>query len=154
MVKAQRLGQAGRFLAKQEKASVPEGGLGILPGGLGGGQPQVGVGVALKESVQRGVDRDVHHVPVVQSGPLDGLFRNIKAQGFDQVQAAAGGGTGAGNVAAVLRDLRFYQNDVEHAVHLGFDAQRGTMRPQTRLNILCQSFPKINPKNPIFRTFS
>ena len=30
------------------------------------------------------------------------------------MQAAAGGGAGAGNVAAVLRDLGFYQYDIQH----------------------------------------
>jgi hypothetical protein len=57
-----------------------------------------------------------HHVPVVQSCPADGFFGNVKAEGADQVQPAAGGGAGAGNVSAVLGDLRFYENDIQHFV--------------------------------------
>ena len=88
------------------------------------------------------------------TGPSDGFFGNVKTEGADQMEHGAGGGTGPGDIAAVLRDLRFYQNDVEHAVHLVLDAQRDFCYPQTRQNILCQSFPKINPKNRFFGTFS
>jgi hypothetical protein len=35
------------------------------------------------------------------------------------MESAAGGGTGAGDVAAVLRDLRFHQYNIKHFLHLG-----------------------------------
>ena len=59
-------------------------------------------------------DVDVHQMPVVQPGPLDGPVGDVEAQRADEVQAAAGGGAGAGDVAAVLRYLRLYQYDMQH----------------------------------------
>ena len=35
-------------------------------------------------------------------------------EGTDEMQAAAGGGAGAGDVAAVLRDLGLHQNHIQH----------------------------------------
>ena len=51
---------------------------------------------------------------VPATGSSNRLFRDVKPQGADQMQPAAGGGAGAGNVAAVLGNLRFYQYDVQH----------------------------------------
>ena len=47
------------------------------------------------------VVKDLHQVPVIQPGPADSPFRDVKAQGTHQVELAAGGGAGAGDVAGV-----------------------------------------------------
>jgi phage tail tape-measure protein len=52
-------------------------------------------------------------VPVVKTGTADRLLRDIEAQGPDQVQTRAGGGTGAGDVSAVLRDLRLHKHHIQ-----------------------------------------
>ena len=62
----------------------------------------------------------------------------------DRHKPCAGGGTGACNIAAVLRDLRFDQNDVQHT---------DTPLKNASFPIVCQSFPKINLKNTFFSTF-
>ena len=112
----ERQGQAGGFLAEEQPAVRREAGGLIGPGRLGGGEPQVPLRLrmAAEEVVQALVVEDLHQVPVVQPGPADGLLRDVESQRPDQVQAAAGGGAGAGDVAAVLGDLRFHQHDIEH----------------------------------------
>ena len=50
-------------------------------------------------------------------GALYGFFRDVKAQWAHQVQAAAGSGTGTGDVAAVLGNLRFHQHNIQHFSH-------------------------------------
>ena len=32
------------------------------------------------------------------------------------MEAAAGGGAGAGDIAAILRDFRLYQDDIDHKI--------------------------------------
>ena len=90
-------------------------------------------------------------MPVVQSGPLDGLFRNIKAQGFDQVQAAAGGGTGAGNIAAVLWNLRLKEHDVQHDFHLASKA--GHKAPSFAPLLYAKVSRKSTQKTKFFQLF-
>jgi hypothetical protein len=70
------------------------------------------------------------------------------------MEPCAGGGTGPGDVAAVLGDLRFDQDDVEHiACHLVHLRGEGTIPPKLCLYIVSQSSLKINPKNANFATF-
>ncbi len=61
-------------------------------------------------------------MPIVQSRPAHRLFTDVKAQGADEVQPAAGGGTGAGDIAAVLGNFRFDQYDIQHVLALLFHA--------------------------------
>ena len=70
--------------------------------------------MAAEQVLQIFVIKDVHQVPVIQSGPPDRLLRNVESQRADQVQLTAGGRTSAGDIAAVLRDFRLYQYDMEH----------------------------------------
>ena len=46
--------------------------------------------------------------------PPDRVLGDVKPQGADQMQAAAGGGAGPGDIAAVLRNFRLHQYDIEH----------------------------------------
>ena len=73
-----------------------------------------------KKLLQSVVDPQVHHGPVIQPGPAHRLLTDVEPQRADQVEAAAGGGAGPGNVPAVLGDLRLYQYDVQQWVHLAF----------------------------------
>ena len=85
-------------------------------------------------------------MPVVQTGPFDCLLRNVKAQGADQMQAGTGGSAGAGNVASVLRDLRFDQYDIQHSAHLKRSIT-GKAFPQACLLLLYSKFPVKSMKN-------
>ena len=79
-------------------------------------QPQIVRGLRMfrKESVQIFIVRHLNQMPVVQTRAPDGAVRDLEPQRTDEVQPAAGSRTGAGDVAAVLRNFRFDQNDVEH----------------------------------------
>jgi hypothetical protein len=57
-------------------------------------------------------------MPVVKPCPPDGLLRNVEAQRTDQMQTAAGGGAGSGDIATVLGDLGFHQYDIQQETHL------------------------------------
>ena len=74
--------------------------------------------MAAEEVFQILVVRNLHQVPVVQAAalhvPPDGALGDVEAQGADQMEAGAGGGAGAGDVPAVLGNLRFHQYDVQH----------------------------------------
>lgn len=53
-------------------------------------------------------------MPVVKTRPFYGTIGDVEAQRTDKMQRASRGGAGAGNVAAVLGDLRFDQHNVKH----------------------------------------
>ena len=96
-------GQAGGFLAEKEPASVPKLGLGVIPRCLGGGQPKVRNLVFVKEVLYAIIDAQVHHVPIIQPRPLHCPVADVKAQGADQMQTAAGGGAGAGDISRQMQ---------------------------------------------------
>jgi hypothetical protein len=109
------LGQARSLFAEKQPAAVPELGVGIIPGRFGRGKPQVWSRIAGEEIIQAGINGEVHHGPVIQAGASDSLLADVKAQGLDEVQTAPGGGAGAGDIPAVLGDLRFYQYNIYHS---------------------------------------
>ena len=53
-------------------------------------------------------------MPVVEPGALHGLVRNVEAERLDEVQPRTGRGAGARDVAAILRDLRLNEHDIQH----------------------------------------
>ena len=65
------------------------------------------------------------------------FIADIKAQRPDQVQTAACCGAGAGDIAAVLRYLRFHQNNIQHAHHPG--GSRVGLFSQNPLVFYCKS---------------
>ena len=114
------LGKPGGLLAEEEPAVRRKPGLRVGPGGLGGGKPEVpgGLGMAAEQVLQVFVVENLHQVPVVQAAalhvPPDGVLGDVEAQGAHQMEAGPGGGAGAGDVPAVLGNLRFHQYDVQH----------------------------------------
>ena len=68
------------------------------------------------------------------------------------MKPGTGGGAGAGNVAAVLRDLRFVQDDVQQDIFTS--NLRETAKPDACPYIVVQNFWKINRKNWFFSTFT
>ena len=89
-------------------------------------------------------------MPVVKTSTLHRFVGNIEAQRSDQVQPTAGGSAGSGDVAAVLRDLRFVQNDIEQEPHLAYPIYLQKTCPI----IVFQNLQKINPKKRNFSTFT
>lgn len=53
-------------------------------------------------------------MPVIQTGAFELSVRNFKAERPNQMQCAAGDGTGTRNIAGILWDLRLYQNNAKH----------------------------------------
>ena len=118
MGRTERLRQACGLFSEEQPAIRRKPRLGIVLRGLGGGQPEVilCLRVLSKKRIQVLIVRNVHQMPVIQARTLHGPVGNIKAKGADQVQAAAGGSAGPGNIAGVLRDLRLHQHDIQHGV--------------------------------------
>ena len=56
---------------------------------------------------------DVQKVPVIESGTLKLGVVKFKSHRADKMQPCAGGGAGAGDVAAVLGYLRLDKNDIQ-----------------------------------------
>jgi hypothetical protein len=108
------LRQACSLLAKEKPAAIPELGVGVVLGCLGSGEPQVWSRIAGEKIIQAGIDRQIHHGPVIQAGAFDRFLTDVEAQRLNEVQPAARGGAGPGDISAVLGDLRFYQYDVYH----------------------------------------
>ena len=101
----QVFGQALRLLAEHQIAAVRIVCLVILPRRLCRKEAEA-VDVVFREKVvEVFIDAHIDQIPVVQPRTLDRLVRNIKAERLDQMQDAAGGGAGAGDVARVGRDL-------------------------------------------------
>ena len=112
------LGKSSGLLAEKQVAAVGIGGLRVAPGSFGGQAPHLTHLVPGEEILQIGVVQHLHHMPVVQSRPAHGPLGDVKSQRTDQVQAASRGGTGAGNVAAILRNLRLHQDNIQQSHHL------------------------------------
>ena len=89
---------------------------GIRAGRLGGEEPEVLRAGTGEEILPAFIDLHVHQMPVVESRTLDSLVRNIKPQGLDEMEHAAGGGTGTGDIPSVGRNLRFHEHNVQHFV--------------------------------------
>ncbi len=64
------------------------------------------------------VDEDANLVPIIESGPLQMLLVEGKAKGLHEVQDAPRRRGGPDDVARVLGDFWFEEDDVEH-VHYG-----------------------------------
>jgi hypothetical protein len=109
------LGQARSLLAEKQPAAFPELCVGVILGRFGRGKPQVWSRIAGEEIIQAGINGEIHHGPVIQAGAFDSPLTDVEAQGLDEVQAAPGGGAGAGDIPAVLGNLRFYQYNIYHS---------------------------------------
>ena len=60
------------------------------------------------------VHADIHKVPVVQPRALDGAVGNVEPEGLDEMQMRPRRRAGARDIAAVLRDLRLHEHDIQH----------------------------------------
>ena len=118
MLRQKILRQSFGFLAEEEVAAILEVCFRIAPGCFGGQTPHLTYIIFGEEIGKVFVVINLYHVPVIQSCPTNRLFGDVKAKRTDQMEPAAGGCTGAGDVAAVLGNLRFHQYNVEQFHHL------------------------------------
>ena len=141
------LGKPLGLLAKEQVAAVVKCSLGIAAGSFGGKAPKFLYIIFLKKVFQIIIYSYIHKMPVIQTCPANGFFGNVKAQRADQMEHRAGGCAGTGDVAAILRDLRFVEHDIQHGIHLKLPVF--WKRPV----IVVQNFPKIKAKIRNFSTF-
>jgi hypothetical protein len=113
------------LLTEEQIAVIVVLGFGMAPGCFCGKAPHFGHIISGKEVLQILVVENLHHMPVIKTGPADSLLGDVKTQRTDQMKPAAGGGAGAGDIAAVLGDLRFHQYNIQHLFHLGFGVVNG-----------------------------
>ena len=89
------------------------GGAVFMNAGAFGGEEEKRAGVLSQKVVKVFIIGDVQKMPIIQARALQLAVVDAKTQRLHQVQARAGGGTGAGNVSGVLRDLRLHQYNVQ-----------------------------------------
>ena len=75
-------------------------------------EEEVGVWDGFEKAVEIFVYLDVHEGPVVQARPLEVFVFEGETQRLDQVEGGAHCRARADNIAGVLRNLRFQQNDI------------------------------------------
>ena len=108
------LRQALRFLSEEQIRAVGVIGLVVAAGGLGREQAHAGRLVLREEIRQILIHAHVDQMPVIESGTLHGLVRNVKAQRLYQMQDAARRSAGARDISGVGRNFRFYQYNMQH----------------------------------------
>ncbi|MPN04156.1 hypothetical protein SDC9_151392 [bioreactor metagenome] len=116
-MRANFLGQAGRFAAEDEPVAGREARFGKRVRALGG-EREHALGVGAFGFDQRGeglVDLERGVFVVVEPGALQLLVVEFEAERLDEVELAAGVGGEADDVAGVGRDFGFDENDVQHA---------------------------------------
>lgn len=104
-------GQSARLPAEHQKDRGGVGDLGIGEGRLGGEIVDLGARVLRGEVREVFVVGDVQLMPVVQARALQLAVVDGKAERFDEMKRRAGCGAGARDVAGILWDLGFEQDD-------------------------------------------
>ena len=82
------------------------------------GEVEMFIPVGLKVGIQIVVYTDVDQIPVIQAAAAHHFVRNVKTERADQVQPGTGCSTGSGYCAGIMRDLRFYKNNINQAAML------------------------------------
>ena len=86
-----------------------------VPGGLfglGAEEPEAGVGVGGEEFVEVFPDAEVDVLPVVEADATDRFFVEREAEGFDEMEGGSRGEGESSGSSGIVRDLRFYEDDV------------------------------------------
>lgn len=106
------LGQTLCLLAEKEIAAVGKPSLRICSRSLGGEAEELRIRMLFEEIVKPVVVEYVKAVPVVETGSFQLCIVDGKSERTDQMQCGARGGTGARDVAGVLRYLGLVEYDV------------------------------------------
>ena len=110
------LGDAARFLAENDIGAVRVAYVAVLVTRFGG-KEEVFTALGLcEEIVDAVIVGDVDEVPVIESRAFEVAVGDLEAEGSHEVESSARSGTGARDIAGVLRDLRLEQHDVQNFV--------------------------------------
>ena len=108
------LGDAARFFAEDDVRAVGVGDFAVLVARFGGEKEVFAAHGFLKKIVDTVVVGDVDEVPVVEPRALEVAVGDLKTEGTYQMEPCARSGTGARDVAGILRDLRLEEYDVQN----------------------------------------
>ena len=109
--------QSTGFFAKDEVGRDRVADLGTAVPRHSGKAVKCRIWMAVKKVLQTVVIGDVEQVPVVQPCALELFVISGKAERTDEVQGGAGGCACAGDIARILGNFRFVQNNA-NAVHV------------------------------------
>lgn len=110
------LGDTACFFAENDVRAVGVAYVAVLAARLGG-KEEVFAALGLCEKVVDAVIvGDVDEIPVVEPGTFEVAVGDLEAEGSHKVEPCARSGTGARDIAGVLRDLRLEQHDVQNFV--------------------------------------
>ena len=109
----QVVGEPPGFAAEDERVAGAVLDMIIAPGAAGAVEKDTGGPDTAEERRPGGVDLDLHGVPVVEAGAAELGVGDLETEGFDEMQAGAGGGAEAGDVAGVGGDFGADEDDVE-----------------------------------------
>lgn len=113
------LGQTLCLLPEEQENGGGVADVGIKIFRFGGEAIEIRLGVLGKKVLQTIVIGDVEVVPIVQTRALELAVVNLKAERTDEVERRARGGTGARDVARVLRDFGLMKYDID-GFHIQF----------------------------------
>ena len=138
----ERFGQALGLLPEYQKIALAVTYVAVYLGGLGGKEEKPPLGIEGEQLFDAVVIGDIDILPVIQPRALQILIRHFEPQRADEVQTAARGRAGAGDVARVLRDLRFNQYDVEHTIFSFFSFFASREGPRGKARRLRHKIPQ------------
>lgn len=110
------LGDTARFLAEDDVGAVGVAYVAVLVTRLGGKEEVFAARGLCEEIVDAVIVGDVDEIPVIEPGTFEVAVGDLKAEGSHKVEPCARSGTGARDIAGVLRDLRLEQHDVQNFV--------------------------------------
>ena len=108
------LGDAACFLAEDDVCAVGVADVGVGMTCFGGEKEVLSALCFFKEIVDTVVVGDVDEVPVVETGSLEVAVGDLEPERSHKVEPCARSGTGAGDVAGVLRNLRLKKHDIQN----------------------------------------
>lgn len=110
------LGDTARFFAENDVGAVGVAYFAVLVTRLGGKEEVFAARGLCEKVVDAVIVGDVDEIPVVEPRSLEVAIGDLEAEGSHKVEPCARSGTGARDVAGVLRDLRLEEHDVQNFV--------------------------------------
>lgn len=110
------LGDAACFFAENDVRAVGVAHLAVLMARLGGKEEVFAALCLFKKVVDTVIIGDIDKVPVVEPRAFEVAVGDLKAEGSHKMEPCARSGTGARDVAGVLRDLRLKEHNIQYFV--------------------------------------
>ena len=104
--------QAAGFLPEYQKIVRVIGDLCIASRSLGAGVVHMRAGMLLKKVLKVIINRQVHHMPIIQPGTLHIFIIQRKAQRANQMKLCTRSRAGTGDIARILWNFRIYQYNI------------------------------------------